>query len=256
MSTKKMHAVVLRVADFGESDKIVTFYSLESGKVTGIAKGAKKSRKRFSNRLELFSELDVLYDDRNCSGLVRIVEADLLAPFVSLRENYDRYVAAVLACELVYYWSKDFDVDRNIFHLLLWALQGLDRSMPPRVAHIFYQMKLYAVLGYKPNLSACVKCGVSDASGKPYLFHQARHGLLCRNCGPSSPGRDSVSLSINTIKLLQQVQDLPMDKLERLRFSGPSIREALLLLRSYGHYLLQREIAAWDFMEQESTGSG
>jgi hypothetical protein len=62
--------------------------------------------------------------------------------------------------------------------------------------------------------------------------------------------REMVSLSMNTIKLLQHAQDMPMDKLARLRFSDASIREALLLFKVYGQYLLQREIAAWNFLEK------
>jgi hypothetical protein len=55
---------------------------------------------------------------------------------------------------------------------------------------------------------------------------------------------------MNTIKLLQHAQGLPMEKLERLRFSDASIREALLLFKTYGQYLLQREIVAWNFLEK------
>jgi len=247
-----MQAVVLRVADLGESDKIVTFYSLQSGKITGIAKGAKKSRKRFSNKLEIFSLLDVFYDDRSRSGLVRIAEAELISPFINLREHYDRYVGGVLACELVYYWSRDFDADRNIFNLLVWALQNIDQGKPARLVHIFFQVKLYGFLGYRPDLSGCQKCGMEGHEGMPYLFHHGRHGLLCRNCSQSGMSRDTATLSMNTIKLLRHAQDLPMEKLARLRFSEASIREALMLFKTYGQYLLQREIRAWDFLEKSA----
>jgi recombinational DNA repair protein (RecF pathway) len=105
-------------------------------------------------------------------------------------------------------------------------------------------------LGYKLHLSGCIKCGIAEQAGKPYVFHPGRHGLLCRNCSPSLISREMVSLSMSTIKLLQHAQDMPMDKLERLRFSDTSIREALLLFKVYGQYLLQREIVAWNFLEK------
>ena len=247
MSTNNTKAVVLRVADHGESDKIVTFYGQQSGKMAGIAKGAKKSRKRFCNKLEIFSLLDVFYDNRSRSGLVRVVEAELLAPFTSLRENYERYVAGVLACELVYYWSRDNDADRNIFNLLVWALASIDCGKSPELVHIFFQLKLYTILGYRLDLSGCKKCGMAGQAGKPYTFNHARHGLLCRSCSPSFMSREIATLSVNTVKLLQHAQDLPMEKLDRLRFSEVSVHEALTLFKTYGHYLLQREIAAWDF---------
>ncbi|KPJ99788.1 MAG: hypothetical protein AMJ60_03745 [Desulfobacterales bacterium SG8_35] len=251
MTTKKMTAIILKVNDLGESDKIVTFYSKQAGRMAGIAKGAKRSKKRFSNKLEIFSLLDVIYDDQGRSGLVRIAEAELLAPFMTLRENYDRYVSAVLACELIYCWSRDYDADKNIFNLLLWALQSIDRGSPPQMVQIFFQVKLYTLLGYRPHLSGCIKCQKTGQSGAPYVFHPARHGLLCRSCYPVPVSRETVPLSLNTIKLLQHAQDLPMEKLNRLRFSDASIHEALLLFRVYGHYLLQREIAAWNFLEEK-----
>ena len=250
MTSKKMKAVVLKVSDLGESDKIVTLYSRQIGKVAGIAKGAKKSKKRFSNKLEAFSLLEILYNDRGNSGLVRIVEADLLSPFISLREKYDRYVGAALACELIYYWSKDYDADSDIFNLLIWALQSIDNGKSSRVVQIFFQIKLYTLLGYQLHLSCCIKCGIAEKEGKPYVFHPGRHGLLCRKCGPTVMSREMVSLSMSTIKLLQHAQDLPMEKLERLRFNDASIREALSLFRVYGQHLLQREIMAWNFLEK------
>lgn len=247
-----MTAIVLRVNDLGESDKIVTFYSREAGKIAGVAKGAKKSIKRFSNKLEIFSLLDVLYDDRNRSGLVRITEAELLAPFISLRENYERYVSGVLACELIYFWSKESDADRNIFTLLLWALQHIDMGDPPQQVQIFFQVKLYTLLGYRLHLAGCSKCTDSEQSGAPFIFYPGRHGFLCRDCAPGLMARDNVPLSLNTIKLLQHAQDLPLEKLGRLRFSEASIKEALQLFKVYGQYLLQREIAAWNFLLAKS----
>jgi DNA repair protein RecO (recombination protein O) len=251
MSTKHMTAIVLRVSDHGESDKIVTFYSRQAGKMTGIAKGAKKSKKRFSNKLEIFSLLDVTYDEREGGGLVRIDEAELQAPFMSLRENYDRYVNGVLACELIYYWSRDYDADKNIFTLLRWALQSMDTGSPALLIQIFFQVKLYTLLGYRLHLSNCIKCEKNGQSGMPYLFHPGRHGLLCRACSPGFISREMIPLSLNTLRLLQHAQDLPLEKLERLRFSDVSVREALQLFRAYGQYLLQREIAAWNFLGQD-----
>jgi DNA repair protein RecO (recombination protein O) len=248
MALKNMTAIVLKVHDLGESDKIVTFYSMQAGKIAGVAKGAKRSKKRFSNKLEIFSLLDVMYNERDQAGLVRIVEAELQSPFMSLREDYERYVSAALVCELIYYWSREYDADKNIFHLLLWALRSIDRGSPPLMVQIFFQVKLYTLLGYRLHLSGCIKCQNGEQSGMPYTFHPGRHGLLCRNCHPALIGREMATLSLNTIKLLQHAQDLPLEKLERLRFSDSSVREALQLFKVYGQYLLQREIAAWNFL--------
>lgn len=121
MNIQTTLAVVIKLADHGESDKIVTFYCPILGKLTGIAKGAKKSKKRFLNKLELFSQLEIEYTPNRRSSLVRIDHAELIQPYPTLRTSYDRFAAASLVCELTYFWTRENDGDQELFNLLLWA---------------------------------------------------------------------------------------------------------------------------------------
>ena len=66
------HAIVTHSFNYGESDKIVTFFTKDFGKVKGIAKGARRSKKRFQNALDLFSHLRLIFFDREGMGLVRV----------------------------------------------------------------------------------------------------------------------------------------------------------------------------------------
>lgn len=248
MALKRTTGVVIKVIDHGESDKIVVLYGPQRGKLAGIAKGAKKSKKRFSNKLELFSRLDILFDERVRGGLVQITEAELLDSYINLRQDYDRYIGATLICELMNSWSKENDADENIYVLLTWALQELNRSDSCKTVQIFFQVKLYTLLGYKLHLDSCILCGEAGQTGVPYGFLPSRNGLICRGCRPAIEPKDMMPLSLGTIKLLQSVQELPLEKLHRLRFSKSSIQEALALFRAYGQYLLQREITAWNFI--------
>src|SRR5215470_10290947 len=71
-------AIVLRARAYGESDKIVTFLTADAGKLTGIAKGAKNSRRRFANCLDPFTHVRVHYRVRLGAGLVFMESCDLL----------------------------------------------------------------------------------------------------------------------------------------------------------------------------------
>jgi DNA repair protein RecO (recombination protein O) len=248
MALKQTTGVVIKVIDHGESDKIVILYGPQRGKLAGIAKGAKRSKKRFTNKLEIFSRLDILYNDSTRGGLVQITEAELLDPYISLREVHEKYTAAALICELMNFWAKENDADENIYALLLWSLKGVDSGEPSRMMLIFFQIKLYTLLGYKLHLDSCIVCGDSSQSSAPFRFLPSRNGLICSNCRPEVLPKDMISLGLGTIKLLQHAQDLPLEKLLRLRFSVASAREALLLFKAYGQYLLQREIVSWKFV--------
>ena len=125
----RTEGIVLRSVDFGESDRIITLYSLDDGRLTAIAKGAKRSKKRFVNKLEEFSLLDVTYRPaRQPHSLHFLNEAELKDAFLSLRTDWQRYYAAMLVCELVLRFTGEHDPDRRIFFLLQKHLSGVYRE--------------------------------------------------------------------------------------------------------------------------------
>src|ERR671923_3096688 len=83
-------AIVLRSRPFGESDKIVSFLSENYGKLTGIAKGAMRSRKRFVNSLEPFSLVNLRFQDRPHSNLAFILASDLSLGFKHLATSLEK----------------------------------------------------------------------------------------------------------------------------------------------------------------------
>ncbi|MCP3678475.1 MAG: DNA repair protein RecO, partial [Deltaproteobacteria bacterium] len=80
-------AIVLNAIDYGESDRIVTFYTTDYGKVAGIAKGARRSRKRFVNKLEPFSHITLTFFHKDGRDLVRVDECRLKENFFKLKND-------------------------------------------------------------------------------------------------------------------------------------------------------------------------
>lgn len=241
---ERSQAIVLKVSEHGESDKIVTCYCPTIGKLTGIAKGAKRSKKRFVNKLEIFSLLEIHFTPGDRSSLVRIDQADLLSAFPNLRSHYHRYNNASLLCELILHWTTENDGDENIFRLLIWALQRLNQGEPLTRTVILFQIKLFDLLGYRPHLAGCINCNCHDHHGAPYRFSTSRGGLVCRRCHRETVAAHS-PISLNTAKLLHKAQTMPHNKISRLQFSPSSTREAMALLKRYNSDLLQREIISW-----------
>lgn len=248
MSLQQALAIVLQVKDHGDSDKIVTMYTLEHGKIMLIAKGAKRSKRRFVNKLELFSLLAIEFAPGRRSSMMRLDQAELLASFPRLRGNYARYIAASLLCELVLHWTREHDSEEDLFRLLRWALEGLSvaEGVVTRTV-IFFHVKMLDILGYRPDLNGCLGCRGLGAPGILYRFSPLRNGLVCSRCEPTAPG-NSLPLSIQTIQLLRRVQDMEQGKLERLHFSPAATREAIALLERYDNHLLQREVQSWGFL--------
>ena len=244
MQLQQTAALVLKVMDHGESDKIVTCLCPDKGKLTGIAKGAKRSKKRFVNKLEPYTLLNLEFTLGRHSSLVRIDQAELLNPFPALRRDYELYTAAALICELLLQWTRENDGDPPLFELSAWALANLDAGGPWAETLILFQIKLFTLLGYRPQLSGCGECGTLTASRAPYRFSLSRGSLACAACNREA-GVATLPLALDTASLLRLAQDLPIIKLSRLRFSPPSAREALVMLKSYGCHLLQRDLHSW-----------
>src|SRR5512139_777880 len=87
-------AIVLRLLDYGESDRIVTFCTADFGKIRGIAKGARRSRKRFANALEPFSFSRIRFSRRRPENLALIEDCDGLCHFPSIRNDLEKTLAA------------------------------------------------------------------------------------------------------------------------------------------------------------------
>lgn len=251
MESDRTPAVVINIMAYGESDKIVSFYSKTRGRMSGIAKGASRSLKRFVNKLELFSELEILFTDSRTSSLVRLDEAELINPFPAIRENYDRYTAAALISELTLHWTRENDPDPQLFELLTWTLSSLENLKRPAVwGVILFNIKLLTLLGYQPYLDGCSECGKLSPDNTPYRFTTSQSGLLCNKCGKgnSKSAQPGLSFSLSTARSLQKAQELPLNKLERLHFTPEVVREAISMLKLYGNSILQRDINAWEFL--------
>jgi DNA repair protein RecO (recombination protein O) len=182
---RETEAIVIRSHPLGESDRIVTFLTRATGKVRAVAKGARRSRKRFGSSLEPLSRVRLRYFEREGSDLARIESADLLESFYRLQEDPER--AAVLACmaEVADTFAREQQEDEAFFRLLHAVLRavrdGLDLAWAARYFEI-WTLRLHGVL---PSLSSCGRCG-RDLGARGGIYDRRGGVVLCRTCAPGS----------------------------------------------------------------------
>ena len=252
MSSKKQvesAAIVLDCRDHGEPDLIVTFFCQSYGRLTGIAKGAKRSKKRFVNKLEIFSSLRILHTIPQNDRLAFIAEADLLDGYLALRKNIICYTTASVIRELILLTTKEVEGDEKLYPLLVYSYNSLNSNQPPLQTLILFLIRLYAIIGYSPQLANCLQCGQEVRPNRNYRFHTSAGGICCSNCSAKGTAT-SVKLSQGTLKSLTVALNQPLNRLHRLQLSTTSQREALSFLHAYGRQLFQREIVSWAFLEK------
>lgn len=236
------HALVLHSFDHGESDKILTLLTQDFGRISCIAKGAKKSKKRFVNKLETFSFLQVQFTDYPNRSLSFLNEAELHNPFLEIRSQFKLYAISSIIQEFLLQSTREREQDNEVYSLTLWALHNLCIHKSPQTVLALFLIRFFEILGYRPELSCCHQCGLSTLEKSIFFFHFLQGGLLCANCWP---GARQNALSPGTIKFLGSAQDQPLIRLHRIKVGGQVLRESLNLLHHYGRSLLQRDITSW-----------
>lgn len=247
--TKETEAVVLDCFEHGESDVILTLLSRDVGKLSAIAKGAKRSKKRFVNKLELFSFLHITYQTSPNRGLSFLSEAELHTSFLNIRRNFGLYTTASIIREFLLITIREGEADDRLFRLTLWALHNIDQQLAPLTTLTLFLTKFYEIIGYQPDFTSCNICNGQTTVNRRYSFDTTAGGLVCPEC--SNPGQRLVRLSNGTIKMLRSAQAQPLERLHRLKISGNILRESLSLLHDYGKQLFQREIISWKFLQKQ-----
>jgi DNA repair protein RecO (recombination protein O) len=189
MPLYKDRAIVLSTRVFGESDKIVRFFTLGSGKLTGIAKGGKKSQKRFMNTLELFNMVNLEYFEKPGAGMVRIDSADLIETNMDIGSSYKSMCIASFFTEFVDKLTKEKERNDALFRHLSTNLSRLKAVEFTRSDVLYYQLQTLDHLGFMPNFGTCVQCGKHLAEHEKICFSNERGGTLCPGCSRSIPHR-------------------------------------------------------------------
>jgi DNA repair protein RecO (recombination protein O) len=237
--------------DHGDYDKIVTFFTLKRGKMSVIAKGAKKSLKRFAGVLELFSLLNLVWRFGRGKGLPILTEGSVMEPFEHIRTDITRTAYASYWCELVSLWMEDGQKQVSVYRLLEYVLDRLNKEvLSEPILHIAFQLHFMTISGFSPGLTHCNICQVplDDFSGSSATFDVRRGGIVCEKC--VGQGSRTAPLSKGTLKLLNWMLKGPLEKIDRLRFSERAVEESLRMLQAFLPYHLGKEPRSLKFLKQ------
>ena len=244
-------AILLRRLDYGDFDLILTFLSLQRGKISLIAKSAKKSTKRFAGILELFSLMEVVASTGKGRGLAVLQEAALKSPFSTIRNDIRKTAYASYWCELLNKWVEENQKQAPLYYLLKHVLSQLDGgALAAAEISIFFQMRLLYISGHGPSLRQCGRCrkNLETIESNPVVFDIAKGAILCDGCTSGAGGR--IRLSKGTIKQLLWVESGDLKKASRVRFGAQAIKEGLEFLEAFVPYIMGMQPQSLKFLRQ------
>jgi DNA repair protein RecO (recombination protein O) len=212
MALHRTTAVVIGRRDLGESDRIVEFYTLEFGKLRGVAKAARRTRSRFGSALEPFTLGELVFFDTGRSELVRVDHFDIVKPFVEVREHLERLGQGAWAIECVARLSAERDAHPALFRLLVRTIGTLARSERPAWVSVCFALRAIDLLGHRPRLDRCLSCGRVYPFPDPSL-DVALGSVACADC---ARGADAIALSGSAVGALIRLRTLRWDDALRL----------------------------------------
>ena len=181
MGLYREQGIVLRTYKLGETDRIVNIFSQGKGKIRAIAKGVRRPGSKFGGRLELYSHVDLqLYEGRE---LDIVTQAELIAPFARVREDYGLSASAATMVEAVDRVVQEGERNLRLFLLLRAGLQALEARPPyPAIFVDAFLLRLASTAGFHVFTDACASC---RAPGPHPFLSVARGGSLCTRCAPT-----------------------------------------------------------------------
>lgn len=184
-------AIVLHAFDYLESSRIVKLVTRDSGMRSALAKGARKSRRRFGSGLDLFGQGTAFLHTRPGR------ELDTLSGFEDVRSRSDlgsdleRFTGAETIAEIVLSLGRD-GADAELFDAVAGALDGLSgqTGFAAREATLAGAWRIVSALGFTPALDECAECNRSLDASEVALFTHSAGGVLCKRCASlSASGR-------------------------------------------------------------------
>ncbi len=173
---------MLRVVDYGESDRIVNFLTRDEGRLGALARGARRSRRRFAGALQ--PGVHVRVELRAGRGeLFHLERAEILDPFEGTLADLRRLALASGVIELLRELCPELAPDPTIFEAGLAALHRIAHEPPREELLLAFHVHLLERLGLAPVLDACVATGAVVPPGRPAYFDPARGGVVSRAAG-------------------------------------------------------------------------
>ncbi len=244
----KTPAVILHSLDFAESDKLVTFFTRDFGKLRGIAKGAKRSRKRFGSGLEPLTCSAVCFFEKEKASLVRLDHCEIVDPFPHIHSDMLRLGYAGYLAELISVTAAERERSGELYALLIGFFELLNQPAFREEFVRIFELRLLALAGYQPELRSCVVCRREAKDKHRHWFCQSKGGLICSDCVRDS--LDHAHLSWGTIRTLQRAQTIELEKIRRLFFSSQAREESRRILPHFIEYRIEKPLKSLRLLQQ------
>ena len=245
----RSRALILKRRNFGEADRLLTLFTPQHGKLTALARGARKASSRKSGHVELLMHSDLLLGRGR--GFLNVQQAELIEAFPRLREDLERGAYGFYIADLLdhFFIGEEDGQQSQFFAETLAALQALCDDEDAQLILRHYELRLLSVTGFQPELRRCARTGQALLPRDQYFSNEAGGVVSAEGRAAAAVG-DLRPLALATLKLLRYLQSEPYSRLKSLRVSARLHVATEVLLQGYIASILERRLASVRFLQR------
>jgi len=181
MPARETEAIILKTFPLGEADRLVSFLGRSSGRIRGVAAGARRLKNRFGSTLEVLSHVQIWYVEKETRELVRIQQTDLLESFHKAQSDYGLSTGLAVISEISELVLPEHEVSEPMFRLILLTVRQIEGTADWQLPLSYFAFWTVRLGGWLPRFDRCVSC--QEAFDAKSAFYDAHHpGLFCSNC--------------------------------------------------------------------------
>lgn len=230
----KWEGIVIRTMPYGESNKIVTLLTEEAGKVTVMARGAKKPRSKLAAVTQPFTYGAYLVHKGRGMGLLS--QGEPIESMRFIREDLEATAYASYVVEIIDKLTEEGQRATGIYLLLKEALQAINEEYDAEAIALFVEWKMLPVGGIHPTLHGCANCGGTDGE---FGFSFQQIGFLCHRCFHLD--RYMIRLTPTHIKLIRTFYTVPIHRVGDLTLK----KETKVLMKKIVRTIYDEQIGVY-----------
>ena len=237
MKTIKVSGIIISENSLGDSDKILTMLTPNIGKISCVAKGAKrpKSLLMAGSQFLCFGEY-ILYKSQD---IYTINSCDPIEVFYNIRTDLDKLNYASHITKIINDVTTENQNNYNILKLFLntlYTISETDKDLEFILS--VFKFRLLKLLGFSPNVSECTGCKTKDEKEYKY-FSIKDNGFKCKDCGKLDTS--SIEMSEGTKYAILYSLMADSKKLFSFKINEKACSEFNLIAKLYFNEKLEKE---------------
>lgn len=240
-------AIVLRNIDFSETDKLVTLMTENHGKIKAVARSARKIKSRFGAALEPMSYIQLIYFGKVNQELYQLNTCDIIQSFQPIREDLGKLYTGIYFNELIDTLLKEADHSKELFQLLLDALNCLLTQNETETLRLLFEIRIISLLGYSPRLAHCIVCK-KEPSTDWVGFSYNLSGVICGLCVKQV--KPEIKIRAGTLSYLKKMLVMDIKLAQRLKISKEIEKEIGDMTHRLVLSHVGRELKSYPFIKE------